>query len=456
MATILLSAATLLAGVMALTGAEPPVSEAQGQGVTKAEASDVQSQNEARPATLKEQFAAIWAEWAAAEKAAVDARKTAPTPAEKQAAFARLKPDAGLFCRRFVTLAETHPDDPTARDALLWIIMRETTPGMLSRPFSLGIDPSSELVGRAVNLLIEYHSNDLQVARTTLCLQNHASLNRDRLFRSLYDKARDRAVTGTAALALAQYLDLEANWVAAIQRTKRTNPHLTEEDQKRLIDYDAAAMKAESEQLLERVIAEYGDVAYAMGGDMTDSVLGPAWRATTAHERARNWKLAQAAESRLDKMRNLIIGKPAPEIDGLDFEGKPLKLSNYRGKVVILVFWGTWCGPCMAEVPHERALVERLKGQPFALLGIDSEADQPTARKVMERERMTWPNWHDGTTDEGPIAQRYHVTGFPSIFVLDAKGIIRFNGPRGERLDQAVDTLLKETNPPAPAETSSP
>ena len=91
----------------------------------------------------------------------------------------------------------------------------------------------------------------------------------------------------------------------------------------------------------------------------------------------------------------------------------------------MLVFWGSWCGPCMAQVPHERELVERLKGQPFALLGVDCEANKDTARAVMARERMTWPNWFDGAAGTGPIANRYHIRGYPSIFVLDAKGIIR-------------------------------
>ena len=53
-------------------------------------------------------------------------------------------------------------------------------------------------------------------------------------------------------------------------------------------------------------------------------------------------------------MLNLAVGKPAPEIEGVDVDGKPLKLSDYKGKVVVLVFWGSWCGPCMAQVPHER------------------------------------------------------------------------------------------------------
>jgi thiol-disulfide isomerase/thioredoxin len=455
MATIPRVVAILLFLGIATVGAEPQARQDQEPGAATAEPTDVQAPVQSRPATLKEQFAALWSEWAATEKAAVEARKTAASPAEKQAVFARMKPDALAFCRRFLTLSEAHPDDPGSRDALLWIIMRETTPFAGSRAGSLGIDPTSEVLGRAVDLLIEHHANDLQVARTTLCLQNHASLNRDRLFRSLYDRARDRAVKATSALALAQYLDLESKYVAGIQRSRRHSPLLTEEHEKQLLNSDAGAMKAESEQILERLIADYGDVPYAIGGDMTDSVLGPAWRASTALERARNWTLAQAAESRLDEMRNLIVGKPAPEIDGIDFEGRPLKLSDYRGKVVVLVFWGTWCGPCMNQVPHERELVERLKDQPFALLGVDCIDDKETARKVMQREKMTWPNWYDGTSDEGPIAQRYHVTGFPSIFVLDAKGIIRIRGPRGKNLDQAVDMLLKEMNPPATSRTDA-
>ena len=69
---------------------------------------------------------------------------------------------------------------------------------------------------------------------------------------------------------------------------------------------------------------------------------------------------------------------------------------------------------------------------------------------------MTWPSWHDGKTDEGPIARRYHVTGFPTVFVLDAKGVIRSKGVRGAGLDLAVETLLKEMKPQAAAGTGSP
>ena len=130
-----------------------------------------------------------------------------------------------------------------------------------------------------------------------------------------------------------------------------------------------------------------------------------------AHKRT----LADAAKSRLDEMENLVVGKPAPAIEGTGMDGRPLKLSDYRGKVVVLVFWGTWCGPCMREVPHEREMAERNKGKPFALLGIDCDSDVAASLKVMKDQGITWPNWNDGDPGEGPITRAYHVRGYPTI-----------------------------------------
>jgi thiol-disulfide isomerase/thioredoxin len=115
---------------------------------------------------------------------------------------------------------------------------------------------------------------------------------------------------------------------------------------------------------------------------------------------------------------------------------------------VVLVFWGSWCGPCMREVPNERALAERLKDEPFALLGVNCDDDKQAAINAIKSERMTWPNWHDGAPGAGPIAKRYHVRGYPSVFVIDAQGIIRQHTPMlGEALDKAVEDLIKDAKP---------
>ena len=94
--------------------------------------------------------------------------------------------------------------------------------------------------------------------------------------------------------------------------------------------------------------------------------------------------------------------------------------------------------------PHERSLVKRLAGKPFALLGINSDKDREALKEVMAKEEITWRSWWDGGSPRGPIASQYNVSAWPTIFVLDAKGVIRYKGVRGEAMDKAVDTLLAE------------
>ena len=93
--------------------------------------------------------------------------------------------------------------------------------------------------------------------------------------------------------------------------------------------------------------------------------------------------------------------------------------------------------------PHERALVKKLAGEPFALLGINSDPKE-TLRSALEEKELTWRSWWDGGNTSGPIATRWNVSGWPTIYVLDAQGTIRYKGVLGEKMDEAVDTLMAE------------
>lgn len=93
--------------------------------------------------------------------------------------------------------------------------------------------------------------------------------------------------------------------------------------------------------------------------------------------------------------------------------------------------------------PHERSLVKRLEGKPFALLGINSDP-KDRLRQAMKREKITWRSWWDGGDTRGPIAKAWNVKGWPTIYVLDHKGVIRYREVRGKEMDHAVDALLKE------------
>jgi hypothetical protein len=94
--------------------------------------------------------------------------------------------------------------------------------------------------------------------------------------------------------------------------------------------------------------------------------------------------------------------------------------------------------------PHERSLVKKLENKPFVLLGINTDPSLAHVKKVIAKEHITWPSWVDGTT-RGPIDMMYDTGHWPTIYVLDAKGVIRFIDP--DDLDQAVETLLKEMEP---------
>lgn len=93
---------------------------------------------------------------------------------------------------------------------------------------------------------------------------------------------------------------------------------------------------------------------------------------------------------------------------------------------------------------HERSLVKRLEKRPFALIGVNSDKDKDDLKKAMEKEKITWRSFWNGGGTEGPISRLYRVNGWPTIYVLDAQGVIRFRNVRGEAMDRAVDELLLE------------
>ncbi|HEB52025.1 MAG TPA: hypothetical protein ENI87_02095 [bacterium] len=96
-------------------------------------------------------------------------------------------------------------------------------------------------------------------------------------------------------------------------------------------------------------------------------------------------------------------------------------------------------------IPHERSLVERLKDKPFALIGVNSDADKDYYRAEAKEMGVTWRSfWNGPRGTSGPISSKWGVTGWPTIYVLDHKGVIRFIGPRGAKMDAAVDQLLAE------------
>jgi hypothetical protein len=96
--------------------------------------------------------------------------------------------------------------------------------------------------------------------------------------------------------------------------------------------------------------------------------------------------------------------------------------------------------------PHERSLVKKLEGKPFVLLGVNSDRDKDKLKERMKEESITWRSWWDGGDTNGPIANQFNVHGWPTLYIIDHRGVIRhkylgFPGP--ERFDSAIDALLE-------------
>jgi peroxiredoxin len=156
---------------------------------------------------------------------------------------------------------------------------------------------------------------------------------------------------------------------------------------------------------------------------------------------------AELIEKERRVLTSLTVGKVAPEITGIDLDGQPLKLSEYRGRVVVLAFSGEWCGACRSEYPYLRLLLEVYKDRPFSIVSVDSDSELAKARDAKVERGLAFKSWWDGygaKNTRGPIATSWGVVGWPTIYVLDEQGVIRFVNLRQEDLLKGVKQLLNE------------
>jgi thiol-disulfide isomerase/thioredoxin len=122
------------------------------------------------------------------------------------------------------------------------------------------------------------------------------------------------------------------------------------------------------------------------------------------------------------------------------------------------MFWGDWCGICRTQYPYERLLLELYKNWPFAIVGVNSDASREIARQSALTNKLAYRSWWDGGAQEptkGPIASAWNVDGWPTVYVLDGRGIIRYVDIGHEDLLKGVQQLLSEQTRAAKPKPSS-
>jgi len=134
------------------------------------------------------------------------------------------------------------------------------------------------------------------------------------------------------------------------------------------------------------------------------------------------FKLADSAAKMLFEMTNLQPGCEAPEIEGKDADGVSFKLSDYRGKHVIIIFWGGWCHACHGLLPLMNQTAAQLKEHNAVVLGVNTDIE-PEAKKALADYQVSFRNWLDNTSS-GPNTTLYNPRNFPTLYLIDPKGAI--------------------------------
>jgi peroxiredoxin len=136
--------------------------------------------------------------------------------------------------------------------------------------------------------------------------------------------------------------------------------------------------------------------------------------------------------------------RPAPEFEAVGRDGKPVKLSDLKGKVVLVDFWATWCGPCVQEMPNVKRAHESLEKRGFKVLGVSLDHDRARLDAYVKANDLAWPQQFDGQGWGNEVARKYGVQSIPHTVLVDRNGRIARIGVRGPTLTAAIEELLAE------------
>jgi peroxiredoxin len=138
------------------------------------------------------------------------------------------------------------------------------------------------------------------------------------------------------------------------------------------------------------------------------------------------------------------VNELAPEISLPDMDGKMVSLSSFKGKVVLLDFWASWCGPCRNNNPHLVKFYKKFHPKGLEIIGISFDENDESWKKAVEKDKLSWIQLNDDKGSYSASASSYSVDAIPASFLIDKKGVIHSINLVGRNLEAEVKQLLKE------------
>lgn len=298
-------------------------------------------------------------------------------------------------------------------------------------------------------------------------------------FVSLEEPENVRAQNRVPVLVEAGKIDVKFDSVITVNGTKVNDEYtafrlkqrdLNGQIRQIITDYNTAAsagMEAsELEKLEEKVQADYDKVSEEMKSVSVDFVKGNIQNklgqyifmtsSSMFEPEAQKEILALADDSfkadeniqriikRLENYDKVAVGQKFTDFTMKDPQGNDVSLSNYagQGKYLLIDFWASWCGPCIAEMPHVVEAYAKYKDKGFEVVGVSLDRDHEAWVKGIKDLNMTWPQMSDLLFWETPVVELYAFNGIPHTVLLDREGVIIDKNLRGSALDKKLAELM--------------
>jgi thiol-disulfide isomerase/thioredoxin len=219
--------------------------------------------------------------------------------------------------------------------------------------------------------------------------------------------------------------------------------HLNEEEQAETTDWLVGIVKAEPNGVHAGMLMMFADSLSDTHGELAKRALSELVPVLSKSE-------DPGVHGRLPMLEGLLrrLDLPGSEIEvaGTFLDGTKLDWASYRGKVVLVDFWATWCGPCRAEVPNVLENYLKYHDKGFEVIGISLDETREAAEQYVQQTNIPWPSiFSEEESDRGwqaPMAVKYGITGIPTAILVDQEGKVVSMNARGPRLGALLENLL--------------